>query len=132
MDVDLKLDPEPPGIYEAIGHLKNELDVNVELVSPDQFIPLLPDWKQRSTFHDRHGAVEFYHYDFRAQALAKLARGYERDLADVAAMLARRLVTREDLTAAFDAIEPDFIRYPALDGESFARRVTEFLEQVDG
>ena len=36
VDVDLKLDPEPPGAFEAIARLKNELDLNVELVSPDQ------------------------------------------------------------------------------------------------
>ncbi len=35
VDVDLKLDPEPPGAFEAIAQLKNELDLNVELVSPD-------------------------------------------------------------------------------------------------
>jgi len=131
VDVDIQLDPEPPGIFEAIGQLKNELDVNVELVSPDQFLPLLTDWKRRSTFFGQHGPVEFYHYDFRAQALSKLARGYERDLADVRAMLARDLVSKAELTAAFDAIESELIRYPALDSEAFERRVTEFLEEED-
>src|SRR5262245_7077242 len=31
VDVDLKLDPEPPGVFDAILRLKDELDVNVEL-----------------------------------------------------------------------------------------------------
>lgn len=131
VDVDLKLDPEPPGIFEAIARLKNELDLNVELVSPDQFLPLLPDWKRRSTFIARYGPVDFFHYDFRVQALTKLARGYERDLADVGAMLDRNLVSRAELIAALDAIRPDLIRYPALDGEAFERRVREFLGVED-
>jgi len=131
VDVDLKLDPEPPGIFEAIGRLKNELDVNVELASPEQFLPLLPDWQSRSTFIEKHGQVEFFHYDFRAQALSKLARGFDRDVGDVRAMLARQLVSREELNEALDAIRPDFLRYPALDREAFERRVREFLAEED-
>ena len=57
VDVDLKLDPEPPGAFEAIARLKNELDLNVELVSPDQFLPLLPDWKSHSLLIGKHGDV---------------------------------------------------------------------------
>ena len=39
IDIDLKPDPEPPGLFEALGLLKEQLDINVELVGPDQFIP---------------------------------------------------------------------------------------------
>ncbi len=38
-----------------------------------------------------------------------LARGYQRDLADVRAMLDRNLVSSAELTAAPDAIRPDLI-----------------------
>src|SRR5437016_12151065 len=48
IDIDIKLDPEPEGVFEAISDLKNSLDVNVELASPDQFIPPLPGWQERS------------------------------------------------------------------------------------
>lgn len=131
VDVDLKLDPEPAGIFEAIGDLKTDLDVNIELSAPDQFLPPLPDWRQRSVFIERQGEVEFFHYDFRAQALAKLARGYDRDLADVRAMLARNLVARADLAAALETMRPGLLRYPALDAEAFARRVRRFLDDAD-
>lgn len=131
VDVDLKLDPEPAGIFEAIGALKNSLDLNVELSAPDQFLPPLPDWRQRSAFIERQGEVEFFHYDFRAQALSKLARGYDRDLADVRAMLARGLVSKEDLAAALEAMRPGLPRYPTLDAAAFERRVEEFLADDD-
>ena len=72
--------------------------------------------------------MEFFHYDFRTQALTKLARGYERDLVDVRAMLERGLVTREQLGQALKRIEPDLIRYPSLDPDAFADRVRKFLE----
>ena len=50
VDVDLKADPEPQGMFEAIAQLKDTLDVNVELAAPDQFIPALPGWRERSSF----------------------------------------------------------------------------------
>jgi hypothetical protein len=127
VDVDLKLDPEPAGIFEAIAELKDELDVNVELASPDQFLPPLPDWRERSPFIARHGQVEFFHYDLRGQALAKLARAHGRDLADVRAMLERGLVRAADLLAALDGIRPRLVRYPALDAAAFEVRARAFL-----
>ena len=39
IDVDLKFDPEPAGVFDAIPLLKRELSINVELASPDDFIP---------------------------------------------------------------------------------------------
>jgi len=131
VDVDLKLDPEPAGIFAALGVLKNALDLNVELSAPDQFLPPLPDWRERSVFIERQGEVEFFHYDFRAQALSKLARGFERDLADVRAMLERGLVSKADLEAALVAMRPGLPRYPTLDAAKFERRVEEFLGDDD-
>ena len=128
MDVDLKLDPEPPGIFEAIARLKDELDLNIELAAPDQFLPPLAGWEERSRFIARHGEVDFYHYDLTSQALAKLARAYDRDLADVRAMLERQLVSPEGIRRGFDAMRERLIRYPALDAEAFERRILQFLE----
>ncbi|MCZ7683003.1 MAG: hypothetical protein M5U28_31025 [Sandaracinaceae bacterium] len=48
IDIDLRLDPEPPGAFEAIARLKDELDVNVELASPMDFLPEVPGWRERS------------------------------------------------------------------------------------
>src|SRR5580658_7148369 len=92
IDVDLKPDPEPRGFFEALAALKDELDVNVELACPDQFIPAIPGWRERSLFIGRFGAIEFFHYDPYGQALSKLQRGHERDLHDVRSMLKSGLV----------------------------------------
>jgi len=127
VDVDLKLDPEPPGVFEAIAALKEELDVNVELASPDQFIPALPDWRERSRPIDVPGPVRFFHYDLRAQALAKIERGHARDLGDVRAMLRAELVTEDELRRAFETIQPGLVRYPALDARAFRARFDDFL-----
>src|SRR5438270_3534470 len=64
IDIDLKLDPEPEGAFEAIALLKNRLNVNVELASPDDFIPADSCWRERSRPIASIGRVEFFHYDF--------------------------------------------------------------------
>ena len=123
VDLDLKAEPEPAGFFEAIAELKDRIDVNVELASPDDFIPALPDWQARSPFIGRHGAVDFHHYDPFSQALAKIERGHERDGRDVAAMLARGLIDRGRLGEFFEAIQPQLIRYPAIEPAAFRASV---------
>jgi hypothetical protein len=125
VDLDLKLDPEPEGAFAAIARLKEELAVNVELASPDQFLPELPDWRERSPLVGRFGQVEVRHYDLRAQALAKLARGFERDTRDVRAMLERGLVVCAALEAAFEQMEPRLERFPRVSGSELRCRLAE-------
>ncbi len=115
VDIDLRLDPEPEGVFSAIARIKEELDVNVELASPADFLPELRDWRSESRLVGRFGPIEVRHYDFRAQALAKLARGFERDLDDVRAMLDRGLVTLDGLRAALAEMMPRLERFPRVD-----------------
>ncbi len=129
IDIDIKPDPEPAGLFEAIATLKDELDVNVELACPDQFIPALPGWRERSLFIATHGLVEFFHYDPYGQALAKLQRGHERDLHDIQSFLRVGLIQKERLREWFELIEPQLIRYPALDPAAFRAAVTEFCHE---
>lgn len=129
IDVDIKPDPEPLGLFEALAKLKNELDINIELAAPDQFIPAVAGWRERGIFIARHGSVEFFHYDPYGQALAKLSRRYERDLNDVRSMLADGMITTDGLREKFLDIEPQLIRYPALDEEIFRANVMRFCDE---
>jgi hypothetical protein len=125
IDVDLLLVPESDRLLRALPRLKNELELNVELVSPVDFIPVPPGWEDRGVFVAREGRLTFYHFDLYAQALAKLERAHVRDLEDVDTMIARGLVNPERALAYFARIEPELYRYPALDPPSFRRRVEE-------
>ena len=129
IDVDIKPDPEPRGLFEAIAKVKDELDVNVELASPDHFIPQLPGWRERSLFIARQGAVQFFHYDPYSQALSKLQRRHERDLRDVTAMLKEGLIHTPQLRELFAQIEPQLVRYPAIDPASFRGAVQKFCDE---
>lgn len=127
VDIDLRLDPEPEGAFEAIARLKDELGVNVELASPADFLPELPGWRERSLFIGRFGEIDAFHYDPYAQALAKIERAHERDLADVRAMLADGLVEPARLRELFAAIRPGLVRFPAVEPEVLEARVEELL-----
>jgi hypothetical protein len=129
IDVDLRLDPEPSGAFEAIARLKNELDLNVELASPQDFIPVPDQWRERSVSVGRFGKVDVFHFDFLSQALAKLERGHQTDLKDVDAMLDDGLVTLAQLGDGFEEIEHDLIRYPSIDAAAFRDKVEAFVEE---
>ena len=124
IDIDVLFAPENDQLLRAIPELKEELELNVELAFPGHFVPMPSGWEERSIFVEQVGAVTFRNVDPYAQALAKLERGHERDLADVEAMLSRELVGRATLRALFDEIEPQFYRFPAIDPPSFRAAVT--------
>ncbi len=126
VDIDLRLDPEPAGAFEAIAILKDVLDVNVELASPLDFLPEVPGWRERSVFLTQAGPVAFFHFDPVSQVLAKLARGYERDGVDAEALVAHGLATRHEVALAFERILPALSRFPRLDEATLTARVAAF------
>jgi len=123
IDVDLKLVPESDETLRALPRLKDQLKINIELASPDDFIPPLPDWQDRSQFIRQEGKLAFYHYDFYAQALAKIERDFEIDRDDVQKFFASGLVEPDRLSQLFEVIQADAHRYPELNFESFGRSV---------
>ena len=123
IDVDLVMRPESDAMLRAIPMLKEQLHLNVELASPDLFIPVPAGWEQRSPVVSRIGRVTFRHYDFVAQALAKIERGHARDLSDVQAMQSHGLISAAAVRSQFARMEPELFRFPAIDPPSFRRAV---------
>lgn len=123
IDIDLTMEPESDELLRAVPRLKESLSLNVELASPDHFIPELPGWRERSTFIAREGSVTFRHYDLYAQALSKIERGHDQDLRDVGRMLGDGLIDPAELLSHFEQIEPLLYRFPAIDPASFRRAV---------
>lgn len=128
-DIDMVMHPESDALLRAIPQLKEQLGINVELAAPDQFIPVPSGWEDRSPLVKRIGQLTVRHYDYTAQALAKIERGHTRDLFDVRALLAAGLVTPDGLRAAFAAAEPMLYRYPAVDAETYRRALDYVLSK---
>jgi hypothetical protein len=110
-------------LLRAIPALKERLSINIELASPDQFIPVPEGWEDRSPFVARMEHLTIRHYDLVAQALAKIERGHARDVADVRAMLERGLISESEVRKQFAHIEPELYRYPAVDPATFRQAV---------
>jgi hypothetical protein len=125
--VEIELDPEQDEILRALPEIKEGLRINVEPASPRDFIPLPSGWVERSPPAGREGRLTFKHFDLYSQALAKLERGHTQDLEDVRTMVERGLVERDRLRAAFEEIEPQLYRFPAIDPPDFRHRLEEFL-----
>jgi hypothetical protein len=123
LDLDLKADPEPAGFFEALPRLKESVDMNIELASPEDFVPALPGWEDRSAFIAKEGPVIFLHYDFYGQALSKLERLHERDRFDIQRMLEAKLVKPDRFLELFLLVESKLIRYPAIDPAQLRARV---------
>ena len=127
IDVDIKLEPELDRLFRVLPQIKDQLEINIELAAPDQFIPEVPGWQDRSVFILREGRLSFYHYDFYSQALSKIERGHDKDLADVREMMDRGLVERTELRRRFEQIEPQLYRYPAIDPKAFREALERAL-----
>jgi hypothetical protein len=127
VDIDVHLEPDTDELLRRIPEIKERLGVNVELASPTQFIPELPEWRERSRFIERAGSLEVFHFDPYSQALSKLERAFDQDLEDVRAMIARGLVDPGRARSLFDRIEPELYRFPAIDPGSFRTRVEREL-----
>ena len=123
IDVDIALVGEADEILRALPSIKNELELNVELASPGDFVPLPTGWEHRAISIGAKGAVAYFHFDPYSQALAKLERAHEHDLLDVGRMIETGLVDRARLAACFEEIERDLYRFPAVDPAAFRRRV---------
>lgn len=130
IDIDLKIVPENDEILRSLPRLKERLQLNLELAAPDDFIPELPGWQERSVFIAQVGRVTFLHYDYYAQALAKIERGHVTDLRDVNEMIRAGLVDPQRMLVFFTDIEPQLYRYPAVDGPSFRRAVERVVTEA--
>lgn len=130
VDVDLRFDPELDVLFRSIPRIKEDLQVNVELAAPSDFIPALPGWETRSKYIGREGKVSYYHYDLYSQALSKIERGHAQDVSDIGSMLEGGLIERGKLLELFKEIEPMLYKYPAIDPASFSRAVQQITDSA--
>jgi hypothetical protein len=100
-------DPQALEEFERlIPILKNELKINVEPASPGDFIPVPPGVFARSRYVRTYGRVSVYYYDLPTTIISKLARGAERDLADVEELIRSGDVSWADVEATWAEIRP--------------------------
>ncbi len=121
IDISYEVDPQHEAEFaNAIRTLKDDLQVNVELASPGDFIPLPAGWKERARFVGRFGQVDVFHFDLYSTALSKIERGREGDFQDVLALLRSDQINLDELRAGFANI------LPRVEAESLKRNPERF------
>jgi hypothetical protein len=131
VDIDVRFEPDSDAALERIRDLKEELELNIELASPLDFLPPLPGWQDRSRFRLRESNIEVFDFDLYSQALSKLQRSFELDLEDVRNMVASGQVEPARLRDLFEAIEPELYRFPAVDPASLRDAVQALGDKPD-
>ncbi len=127
VDVDLSADRDE--VFRDIQGIKERLDINVEFARPDDFVPLLKGSNERHVHIDKIGPIAFYHYDPHTQLLAKIVRGFQRDLDDARNFLRSGLVDPRKFRSLVREI-PDsaYAKYPNLSRAGVEKAVEDFLE----
>lgn len=123
IDLDIKSDPEPEGFFEGIAKTKIEESANIELASPDQFVPALNGWKTRSIYIDTFCNIDYYHYDPYGQVLAKLERAHPRDSHDICHFIASGLVDPGRLKELFEEVKHECIKYPSIEMQDIEEKI---------
>jgi len=123
VDIDVRFEPDADAALERIRDLKDELAINIELASPLDFLPPLPGWQERSRFRLSEGNLEVFDFDPYSQALSKLERGFDLDMADVRSMVDSGQVQPPKLCELFEAIEAELYRFPAVEPASLRAAV---------
>ena len=109
LDIDIHYEVEDRHEAEfasTIRRLKDELQINVEMASPGDFIPLPAGWKERAKHVGRFGLVDVFHFDLYSTSLSKIERGREGDYQDVITLLRSGQIGFDELQQALDNIMP--------------------------
>ena len=121
---DIDVEVAAGDMYQTIGQLKQQLNINIEFASPGDFIPLPHNWQQVSRYVGRYGKVDVFYFDFYSIALSKIERGNARDLQDVTLLLAQKVITLPELDrlAQEIAVQMGKGAYKRLDPHAFLTR----------
>ena len=127
IDADFHTDDD--AVFRDIQGIKERLDVNVEFVRPEHFVPSLAGSDDRHVFIESVGKVSFFHYDPYAQIFSKIVRGFDRDLHDARRFIDSRMVDGSKLLELVHAIPgAAYARYPSLSPAAVNEAVRQFVE----
>ncbi len=90
-------DVHPNELHRLIMHLGKELNVYIEPVPLERFIPLPKGSEKRNIRIGQFGNLEVYVADPYSLALSKLDRGFDTDFDDLVFLVQHNLVTLEEL-----------------------------------
>ena len=118
-------------IFRDVQNVKERLNLNIEFVRPEDFVPPLEGSETRHVLVETVGRVSFYHYDPYAQLLSKVVRGFARDLADARAFVTSGMVDPDRFRNLVQGIpESMYSKYPRLSRAAVRAAVDDFLSSL--
>ncbi len=128
--IDVDLHSEHEEVFVDIQQIKERLQLNIEFVRPEDFVPALAGTDARHILMETLGHVSFFHYDPYAQLLSKVVRGFRRDMLDAESFVASGMVDAERFRSLVREIpQAAYARYPALSPSAVLEAVEKFLSQ---
>jgi len=130
--IDADLHSDDAGVFDNVQSVKERLQLNIEFVRPENFVPALRGSEARHVLIKAIGKVSFFHYDPYAQMLSKVVRGFRQDLLDAQNFLSSGMVDPVHFRSLVDSIpETEYQKYPALSREAVLEAVDDFLEHTE-
>ncbi len=114
----------------AVRDLKEQLSLNIEEVSPAEFIPLPSGHLERSQYIGRYGQLDVFHFDLYSTALSKIERGTESDFDDVLMLLDDGRLELPLLIQYFDEIMDRYATESLRQDPMEYRRKLEILKEM--
>lgn len=90
-------DVHPNKLHKSIMQIAKELQIHVEPVPLDRFIPLPKGSEERNIRIGRYGNLEIYVADPYSIALSKLDRGIEIDFEDIIFLIQHNFIILDEL-----------------------------------
>ncbi len=129
--IDADLYTKQDDIFRDVQNIKERLNLNIEFVRPEDFVPPLDGSEARHVFVETVGRVSFYHYDPYAQLLSKIVRGFARDLADARAFVTSGMVEPDRFRNLVQDIPASvYSKYPRLSSGAVRAAVDDFLSSL--
>lgn len=133
LDIDVAIETtDEDEMVTAIRRIVEQMQINVEFASPEDFISLPTQWMSQARYVGRYGSVDVFYFDFYSLALSKISRGDDRDLIDVKLLFQQRAITLEGLDAAYHEVLPRMGKRPYinLNPQRFAEHYALVRQQL--
>ena len=98
VDIDCVVELSTEEFTNTLEAVAAELQVEVEVISIDEFIPLPSNSTARHHNLEKYGSIEVFIFDPYSIALSKLARGFDTDIQDILFLLGRGIIEFSMLT----------------------------------
>lgn len=128
--IDADLYSEENEVFRDIQDIKERLQMNIEFVRPEDFVPPLEGSERRHILVETVGNVSFFHYDPCAQLLSKIVRGFRQDLEDAKKFLSSGMVDADQFLSLVAGIPKSaYAKYPTLSRQAVMGAVEDFLRK---